>query len=261
MAPPRQAFGLPARPSGGRPAACYPAASHPPGRPPPLSGRRAPFTFSQTLFFRDQVPQAVLFGDLADDAAGVAGRQHPVRDIVQDHAARADHHIVADGHAADNRHAAADPDIVADPDGLGVFGDGGQTVIPAQQPQPFVGQQGMGSRHQRNVGGDHHVISDINIGVIQYTKVVVGKKVLPDVGVQAVVELHRTLEVEPFPDLAQNGAHQRGSPLVVFVQRVVQAAGLVRFVLGIPQLHRIGPEQQSRPDFLGLLHVVSSSVF
>ena len=101
------------------------------------------FAFAGLQLVTGEVLQGVRFGDLADDTAGVARRQHAVGDIVGDHAAGADDHIIADGHPADDGHIAADPHIVADADGLGVFGDGGQTVIPQHQPQPFMRDEGV----------------------------------------------------------------------------------------------------------------------
>ena len=115
-------------------------------------------------------------------------------------------------------------------------------------------------RHQRNIGRDHHIIPNVNIRVIQHAEVVVREEILPDVGVDAIVELHRRLEVEPLPDLSQNGAHQPRNELVVLIQRIHQAAGLMRLVLGVPQLHGVGPKQQPRFDSLGFFHVVSSFV-
>ena len=127
-------------------------------------------------------------------------------------------------------------------------------------PQPLMRNQRVRGRHQRNIGRDHHIISNVNIRVIQHAEVVVREEILPDVGVDAIVELHRRLEVEPLPDAPQNGPHQPRNALVVLIQRIHQAAGLVRLVLGVPQLHGVGPKQQPRFDSLGFFHVVSSFV-
>ena len=114
--------------------------------------------------------------------------------------------------------------------------------------------EGVRGRHQRNIGGDHHIVPDENVGIIQHAEMVVGEEILPDVGVDAVIELHRRLEVEALPDLSQNRAHQPRNAVIVFVQRVDQTAGFMGFVLGVPQLHGIGAEQQPGFDPFGFFH-------
>ena len=75
--------------------------------------------------------------------------------------------------------------------------------MAAHQPQPLVRDQWVRGRHQRNIGRDHDIIPNVNIRVIQHEEVVVREEILPDVGVDAIVELHRRLEVEPLPDLSR----------------------------------------------------------
>src|SRR4051812_36520947 len=62
-----------------------------------------------------------LFGNLANDAAGIAGREDAVRHVARDDAAGADHGAVADAHARQDDRAAADPHVGPDVDRLAEF--------------------------------------------------------------------------------------------------------------------------------------------
>src|SRR5687768_3199658 len=68
----------------------------------------------------DALP-ASLFGDLADDATGVAGSEHALGDVSRDDAASPNDSLCPDSHARQDQSAASDPHIASDLDRLPVL--------------------------------------------------------------------------------------------------------------------------------------------
>ena len=97
--------------------------------------------------------------ELADDAAGDAGREHSCRHVANDHAAGADHRVVTDRDACTDHRGGADPHVAADLDRLPVleprFALGGPDGV--RRRADLDGRSDLGQRadsHRRNVEDD-----------------------------------------------------------------------------------------------------------
>ena len=71
----------------------------------------------------------VLFGDGAQNTAGIAHCHHVIGDIVSHHAAGADNNVAANGHTGHYHAVAAEPNVVSHGDGGPCGWDDGQYRI------------------------------------------------------------------------------------------------------------------------------------
>ena len=96
-------------------------------------------------------------------------------------------------------------------------------------------------------------------GVVHDGQPEVGKEVLPDEGVAAVVDLHRPLEVEGLSHPAQDLPQHLLAGGVVLVHGVVAAAGLMGLMLDVPELFAPRVEHLPRKDLFLFGHSRSHS--
>src|SRR5262245_60690267 len=91
----------------------------------------------------------VLFGDLADDPARVAGGEYPLRDVPGNHAPRADHRSRPDFRPRADHGPAPDPHVRADLDRLA------ELLLP-----PQLGVHGVGRRVDLDRGAEEGEVAD-----------------------------------------------------------------------------------------------------
>lgn len=140
----------------------------------------------------------ILLCKYAHDVAGIPNRQHTVRNVLHNDAAAANDHVAADGDARHDLHACADPDIVADRDGTGVL----QPLIA-----PFRVKR-MTSRIEPAVRRDKNVVAKGHLCTVKDNRIVVGKEVLADGNVAAVVAPERCKDRKTLASRTEQTAHQ-----------------------------------------------------
>lgn len=110
--------------------------------------------------------------------------------------ARADHRTVTDRDTREDDASRSDPHIIADGDGSDgfpiTFFAGVETVLGVKDAA-LLRNKRMVDGCDRDIGSEHHVVTDSDFGIIHHYTVVVGKEVLADVDVTAVTAMKRDL--------------------------------------------------------------------
>ncbi len=119
----------------------------------------------------------VLVCNTPDDFARISNSNRIIRNIFDDYAAGANDHIAAYCHTRQYMDAATDPDIIANSDRIGVFKPGISSIRV----------NGVSGSVKAAVGSYEHVIAEYDFARIEYDSVVIGKKVIADLDVIAIV--------------------------------------------------------------------------
>ena len=117
----------------------------------------------------------IMLGDFAEYTAWISDRHHVVRDIFSDDAAGTDHSVLTDLDAGQDDDACADPGIFTDIDILVV-------LEPAAAEFRVDGVVGGSNRHVRS---EHDLVSDIDVAVIDQSKIEIGIHIGAEVEVVA----------------------------------------------------------------------------
>ena len=100
-----------------------------------------------------------------------------IRNVFCDHASASDDNAASNGHAGHDLNAAAKPNIISHPDGIGIF--------KAHVPPLRINR--VSRRIKAAIRPNKHVISECDLGAIQYDKVMIGVKVFSDLNIVSVV--------------------------------------------------------------------------
>ena len=130
--------------------------------------------------------ELVLVCDGAHNTARVAHRNYIRRNIFDHHRAATNHYIRANRNARHNLHPSTNPHIIANGDRVGVL----------QPPVSALGIDGVPGSVETAVGGNKNIVAELYLRTIQNHCVVVGKEVLANLDIIAVVAPERGYDAE-----------------------------------------------------------------
>ena len=166
----------------------------------------------------------ILFGQFADDAAGISRRKDARGNVARDDAARADDCAAADGDAAADDDVRGEPHVVSDGDGLGVF------IV--EHPSPAVRAHHAVLRQQRvhgcgngHVGAEKALLADLHGGAVEHDEIEVRKKAVSHFCIAAVIEADGRLAGDVRAALAEHGAQQLLPLFRLVLVRIVEGLG------------------------------------